>query len=162
MTAGRRKAQVPDYGFTLIELSVAMVILGILLGMAAPAWKNYATNQERVSASREVVSVLRTAQTRATAEETTYRVDVDATAKTLTVFRFDGSTYVQRSISALEGRTVLLQQVAFIGKDGVSTSSAYFYARGTASPGKVIVALKGRSQQNVITVEGLTGRVSST
>lgn len=162
MTAGRRKAQAPDHGFTLIELSVAMVILGILLGMAAPAWKNYAAKQERASASREVVSVLRTAQTRATAEETTYRVDVDATVKTLTVFRFDGSTYIQRSISALDGGTVLLQQVAFTDKNGASTSSAYFYARGTASPGKVVVALKGRSQQRVITVEGLTGRVSST
>ncbi len=157
---GRSRSQ--EAGFTLIELSVAMVLLGILMATAAPAWNTYQANQQRVSASQEVVSVLRAAQIRATAEETTYRVNVDATANTLTVFRFDGSTYIQRSISKLEGDALLLQQVAFTDKNGASTSSAYFYARGTASPGKVVVALEGRSKQHVITVEGLTGRVSST
>lgn len=146
----------------MIELLVAMVILGVLTAFAAPAWKTYQVNQQRVSASREVVSVLRTAQIRATAEETTYRVDVDSAARTLTVLRFDGAAYVQRSVSRLEGGAVRLSNVAFTGKDGASAATAYFYARGTASPGQVVVALDGRPQQHVITVEGLTGRVSST
>lgn len=149
-------------GFTVIELAVAMLILGVMLAMAAPAWKSYQLNQERVSASREVVSVLRGAQVRAAAEETTYRVDLDGTARTLSVYRFNGATYEPHSVSRLVGNSVLLSSAEFINKDGAATSSAYFYPRGTASPGKVVVAIAEKSKQHLITVEGLTGRVSST
>jgi len=146
----------------MIELAVGMVIMGILMGLAAPAWNNYQANQERVSASHQIVSVFRTAQIRATAEEATYRVDVDAAAKTLTVFRYDGAAYQKRSTAKLDGSRLVLTPVGFTDKAGVTTTSAYFYARGTASPGKVEVSREGRPKKHVITVEGLTGRVSST
>lgn len=149
-------------GFTLIELTVAMVVLGILLAIAAPAWRNYQVTQERVSATGEVVSVMRTAQIRATAEETTYRIDVDAAARTLSLHRFDGADFVFRGETQLTGGGVRLTSVAFADKGGLISTSAYFYARGTASPGKLVVSHQERNKKDVITVEGLTGRVSST
>jgi type IV fimbrial biogenesis protein FimT len=149
-----------DAGFTLIELSVAVVILGILLALATPAWRTYQANQEDRSAAAAVVSMLRNAQVRATSEATSYRVDVDAAARTLTLLRYDGSTYVVRRTEKLEGSKVRLHEVAFTNSAGVPTS-AYFYARGTASPGKVVLKRTDRDLKHTITVEGLTGRVST-
>jgi prepilin-type N-terminal cleavage/methylation domain-containing protein len=157
----RRSAADRQAGFTLIELSMAMVILGILLAMAGPTWQKYQGNQERVSASQEVVSVLRAAQVRATAEEATYRVDVDSASRSLKTYRFDGAGYQLRSTSTLEGSSLSLSG-AFKDKAGATTASAYFYPRGTASPGQAEVARAGHVRKHVITVEGLTGRVSST
>lgn len=149
-----------DAGFTLIELSVAMIMLGILLTLATPAWRTYQANQEDRSAAAAVVSIMRNAHVRATAEATTYRVDVDATARTLTLLRYDGSTYVVRRTEKLEGSNVRVHEVAFTNSAGVPTS-AYFYARGTASPGKVVLKRADRDLKHTITVEGLTGRVSN-
>lgn len=157
----RRSPADREGGFTLIELSVAMVILGVLLAMAGPAWQKYQANQERVSASREVVSVLRAAQVKATSEEATYRVDVDAASRSLKTYRFDGASYQLRSTSTIDGSSVTLAG-AFKDKSGAITSSAYFYPRGTASPGQAEVMRAGHAKKHVITVEGLTGRVSST
>lgn len=151
-----------DGGFTLVELAVAMVLLGALLALAVPGWGAYQATQERVSASREIVSVLRNAQMRATAEEATYRVDVDLAQRRLSVYRFDGAAYVARTTSVLDGRRLQITQAGFQDKLGATTTSAYFYPRGTASPGRVSVGRAGDPVEHVITVEGLTGRVSTT
>ena len=160
--AGRGRTWRADGGFTVIELAVAMALIGAMLALGTPGWRNYQANQEHVSASRELVSTLRNAQLRATAEETSYRVDVDAVALTLSVYRFDGAGYVQRSVSALDGGQLRVDQAEFIDKLGVTTTSAYFYPRGTASPGRIVLGREGRTVQKVVTVEGLTGRVSTT
>lgn len=149
-----------DVGFTMIELSVAMAVLGILLAFATPAWQKYQANQEDRSAAAAVVSMMRNAHVRATSEATSYRVDVDAATKRLTLLRFDGSTYVVRRTEVLQGANVRIDEVAFTNSAGVPTS-AYFYARGTASPGKVVLKRTDRAFKHTITVEGLTGRVTS-
>ncbi len=160
--AGRGRTWRAEGGFTVIELAVAMALIGVMLALATPGWRDYQANQEHVSASQEVVSTLRNAQLRATAEETSYRVDVDAAARTLTVYRYDGAGYVQLSVRALEGVRLRVDAATFTDKLGATTASAYFYPRGTASPGKIVLGREGRTVQKVVTVEGLTGRVSTT
>lgn len=163
--AGSRAAGGPgrsDAGVTLIELAVAVVVLAILIGLTNTGWGRYRESQEAVSASGEVVSVLRNAQMRATAEATTYRVDVDPVARTLTVHRYDGAGYVQRARTTLGGGSLRVDEASFSDKTGAVTTSAYFYPRGTASPGRVVVGREGSGTPRVITIEGLTGRVSTT
>lgn len=145
-----------DQGFTLIELSVGMVILGILLALATPAWKNYTAAQAQKSAAAEVVSILRNAQVRATSEETTYSVAFNPSAKSMTVSRAG----VTQKVVTLPGRSVQLSTVSFTNTPGIPTS-VYFAPRGTASPGRVVVSSAGRTKTRTITVEGLTGRVST-
>ena len=153
-----------DRGFTMIELLVTMVIMGVLMALATPAWQSYQGKQERISASRDVVSILRNAQTRATAEETVYRVDVDQTAKTLTLYRYDSAgTPVRRRALVLQGGKVRITGTSFTGGPaGSAATSVFFNPRGTASAGRLVVSREGDAKQHVITVEGLTGRVSTT
>ena len=160
--AGRGRTTRAEGGFTVIELAVAMTLIGAMLALATPGWQNYQAKQEHVSAARELVSTLRNAQLRATAEETSYRVDVDAATRTVRVYRYDGASYVQRSVSALDGSRLRIDEAAFTDKLGATTASAYFYPRGTASPGRIVLRREGRAVLKVVTVEGLTGRVSTT
>lgn len=160
--ADQRTRRGPDSGFTVIELAVTMAVFGVLLALTGAGWTNYAASQAHVTAANDVVSTLRNAQMRATAESTTYRVDVDATARVLTVLRYDGADYVERWTTRLDGRSVAVVQVGFTDKAGRSTSSAYFYPRGTASPGQIALSRDGGNRDRVITLEGLTGRVSTT
>ena len=49
---------------------------------------------------------------------------------------------------------------AFAQPDGTTTSTCYFYARGSATKGTVLVVRVGSSKQYTVAVEGLTARVS--
>lgn len=137
-----------------------MAMIGILLAMAAPAWQRYQANQEDRSAAAAVVSMMRNAHVRATSEATSYRVDVDAANRQLTLLRYDGSSYVVLRTEKLAGSRVRVDEVDFDNNAGVETS-AYFYARGTASPGEVVLKRTDRDLEHTITVEGLTGRVTT-
>jgi hypothetical protein len=104
--------------------------------------------------------VLRTAQSKAVAEETTYRVDFTA-PRTLEVFRFNGSAYVRTQRATLPGTSPSFGTRAFVKRDGSTSQSAFFYARGTASAGSVTLQKQGTASATRIDVVGLTGRVNA-
>lgn len=63
-----------DYGFTLIETIIVVVMVGILGAIAAPSWINF-INQRRVSAANDAVSrMLQDAQREAKNQKLSYSV----------------------------------------------------------------------------------------
>lgn len=148
-----------EAGFTMIELVVAMVIMGVLMALAIPTWSHYQNKQDYVGAAREVVSDLRQAQLQAVSQETTYRVDFSG--RTMKIYGFNGSTYLLSQTLTLPGSAATFGTPSFTKSDGTTSTSAWFYARGTASDGTVSLTRTNTGGHTyVIDIEGLTGRVN--
>lgn len=52
-------------GFTLVELFVTLVMIGLLISLAAPPFNDLINNQRRLDAAQQLASGLRTARTEA-------------------------------------------------------------------------------------------------
>jgi len=67
-------------GFTLLELIVIMAVVGVLLGLAAPSLKNFMHARETANTADEVLALTHLASSRAAAQGTPYRLNVDEQA----------------------------------------------------------------------------------
>jgi prepilin-type N-terminal cleavage/methylation domain-containing protein len=149
-----------DRGFTLIEMVFTMAILALLLAIGVPGWRAYQRAQEQSGSARTLVSFLRDAQVRAVSEEVSYKAAFAADGKSVTLQRFNGSTYVDAGQLTPTGTTVTYSSPAFTQTDGSTQSYAIFRPGGSATPGSVKLVRRGSSKIYTVTVEGLTGRVS--
>ena len=61
-------------GMSLVELVVALLILGVLLGLAYPSWRRFQAHQSLRYGAAQVAMDLREAQERAKAERRNYQV----------------------------------------------------------------------------------------
>lgn len=149
-----------ESGFTLIETMFAMVLLGILVGIAAPPYANYRAKQQHRGSTRELVAFLRRAQVHAVSEETTYRVDIAADGKSATTYRFNGASYTAGQTLKVATSSITFANASFAQPSGGNGTSVWFYPRGSGSKGTLTVTRSGTSKTFTVDVEGLTARVS--
>lgn len=150
-----------DRGFTLVELMVAMAIFGILVAFGTMPMRNYQRAQEHTGAAREVVAALRNAQVRAVSEGTPYKIVFQSDQVDL--YRSNGGVYSAtptKSHPLPSGVSLDVAATAFTPPSGSAGPDAYFYARGTASKGQLVVRRTESSKTYTINIEGLTARVS--
>ena len=141
-------------GVTLIELVVVFVIIAIGAALLVPNIGAWLPNYRLRSATRDIVSTMRTAQMKAVSTNTQYRVD----------FNVGGNNYVLRYQTTAgfvnEGVTQSLPTgVTFIGavfSGGVSW--AVFNTDSRSSAGTVTLQNTKGTQRN-ITLTSATGRV---
>ena len=166
-------AHARDDGITLIELSVTMALFGVLATIGVYSFRNLQHALEEQGAQREVVSQLRDAQTRAVAESVAYCVDFGVTpTTTYSMYRVPGadqgalaagfSCTVGTRLSTYKNQTgTSVSSADFEQRNGVHTTFVLFTPRGSASAGSVNLARGDASKTYSVSVDGLTGRVSS-
>ena len=76
-------------GVTILELLIAVVIVGIATGMAVPRFQIAFERARYKAGNKEIVSALRTARSMSLADKRQYGVHFDETAMTITLFRDD-------------------------------------------------------------------------
>lgn len=154
--------QARDSGFTLVELMVTLALLGLMSAIAIGGWRSWAVASEHSGTAREIQSLLRQTQQRAVTEGRAACVQFDVAANAWTVYRGtcdDPARLRLEGPIASDTTEVQVSSPSFTAPSGTSTGVT-FYARGTAWPGEVRVTRTGTSKTYVLTVEGLTGRVS--
>lgn len=66
----------PEDGFTLLEVLVVIVIVGVLAAIAAPSWLAFATRQRMTAVESDLIQVLRQAQETAITRRQTVTVQI--------------------------------------------------------------------------------------
>lgn len=149
-----------DSGFTMIELMVTMVLLGIMMAIAIGGWSSWSKANGQLGQARELQSVLRQAHQRAVTEGQAICVQFTG-AHSYSIYRgacdLPGKVQVTGPV-ATNSSTVTFESPSF-GPSATSTGVT-FTARGTAWQGTVQVGRTDSSKKYTLSVEELTGRVS--
>lgn len=148
----------------MIEMITTLALGSILMATAVWTFGRYTAAQEQSGSADDVSSTLRYTAQRALAEEISYCVTFDTGAGAWRVYRYacSGASAVQVDRGAVRGSRVTLANASFIGSDGATSADVTFTPRGTASDGSVDVLRSGTSSRYRVSVEGLTGRVTTT
>lgn len=150
-----------DGGFTLVELTVVMLLMGVGMAMAVGAWSKYNAAQQQLGTTRVLAGFLREMGARAVRDAVPLRVTFAADGRSATAERCPTpTTCTVVSRTQPEGPDVTYQGFSFTDRTGVVGPTAWFYPRGTASKGQVSITRTGRTAVHTVSVEGLTGRVS--
>jgi len=156
----RRSARL-DHGFTMVELLVSLSIVGVMTALAVTGWSGYARSNEHSGTRNDIVSALRAANQRALAEAKTYCVTFDVTAGTWTTRHLSCTGTIVKGPERVGGKHITLSDGGFLQPDASTQPQVLFTARGTGSNGSIKINRAGSSKVYVVSVEGLTGRVSS-
>lgn len=180
-----------ERGFTLIELITVMAITTILLTLGAMSVRHFSMVQALEGAVDEVASHLSRAQTRSVSEShpLVYGAWFERGSSQWRLVRFDpktAGTTTDDTCTVTETRSLgsgmfsssvrisaAPEATAFtdshetvvcrsaLGASAATHQFAFFYARGTATSGKVTIEQPTLARTRTIDVKGLTGRVDT-
>lgn len=157
-----RTSRPPDGGFTMAELMVAIALLGLMAALAIGGYARWATSSAHVGTAREIQTTMRQAHQQAVTEGRATCVWFDTAASTYAVYRGTCESPTKTKLSgplSPSARSISIADPAFSDASG-SSAGVTFYARGTATTGHVEVVRSGSTKVYLLSVEGLTGRVS--
>lgn len=124
-----------DQGFTLLEVLVTVLVLGILSSIAAPSWLAFINNQRVRTVNDRVLQSLRSAQSEAKRTKRDVRITFNSTPATAPTVNFDpplatgGSEQTLNAGGEIKPGTITL----------VTNATAGFYAEVPSIPANAIV-----------------------
>ena len=158
-------------GFTLMELIVVVMFLGLIMGSIVPVYRDSVRNMRTDRGISDLVAVLKYAQERAVTDGRQFRVYLDGDEHRYWIAGFaglddHGDPVYQEDIGARGGRGVLPQHLRFGRLEAQRESTAdriyfiTFYPAGTSDVASLeIEQIKQRARPFRIEVLGRMGRV---
>jgi prepilin-type N-terminal cleavage/methylation domain-containing protein len=152
----RQEALEDERGFTLAEVMITIIIMGIVFAIASSTWFGVVEGRRVDSATNQVVADLRLSHSKATNRLEDWRVEMDADTGNYRTYRIDPVTGTPTlfSSSSLPEHTEFLPTM--------SVSAIVFKPAGGAQftgAGNVRVAADDGSPCNEIEVNSVTSRV---
>lgn len=134
-------------GFTLVELMVAIAVVGIISVGAIPQFVTFLRAMETRGASQELATVLQQARELAIARNTSYRVEIEPDDNRLRFVRTSDNVVWTGPQTDAQGYRRLVNQARLTNV----TANPTFNPLGTAGGGTITVQnLQGTSSLNVV------------
>ena len=89
-----REDERPRRAFTLLELIIVLALVGLLLALAAPSLRGFVASRETAQAAGQVLAMTQFAGSRAVAQGTVYRLNIDPAAHCYWLCAQQGSEFV--------------------------------------------------------------------
>jgi Tfp pilus assembly protein FimT len=135
---------------------VVLGIMGVIVGMSAPALTRYAASARLKATTRELVGLLSLSRSLSVGSQQAHLVRVDPEARTVTVTN-------TVSNEALEQVVRLPKSVAIevlVGDEPAPAPELTFRPSGALAGRTTVIRLSDESRQQVVTVTGPTGAVT--
>lgn len=147
-------------GFTLPEVTIVLVVMGIVLAIASSTWFGTIEGRRVDSATNQLVSDLRLAHNTATNRLATWRVQLNSGTPNYSVGPASGGTMSSRSLPQGSDLTTVSATVVAIefGADG-SARPVDAAGNTVAGGGSITVAAKDGSPSRVVEVNTVTSRI---
>jgi general secretion pathway protein H len=137
-------------GFSLLELMLVLLLLGLVYGLAGPMLNGGSAGLEMKAAARQLAAGLRKARSVAVTERRDAWLSLDVEKRTFSVTG-DAKTYTMHSRLDFTLYTAESEVV----KDGIG--NIHFFPDGSSTGGRITLGIGGDKQE--VDVDWLTGRV---
>lgn len=150
-------------GFTIIEMMVVIVIIGIVASLTAPSFINMMPRLKLKSEARTNLNYLRLARSRAISENNQFGIYFDTYNDNFVYFKdthdVQYAYYLEDQDTLIEGPIAMSSNVSYLNCTFMS-NCVIFYSNGSASTSGSIDVINSESDDSyTISVLASTGRV---
>jgi len=141
---------------TLTELLVVLAIMGILIGVGAPALRGYAASWRLKATTRELVGLLSLARSSAISAQEAHAVEVDPAGAQVRIVNVASGDALDQRLRIPAGVTI----EARIGQEPAPEPKVVFRPSGGVDGRTTAFILSSRGREQTVTVMGTTGAIS--